>query len=75
MKWEYKAPKIIAETHISLYKLLNDFGEDGWELVHCDLNVNVFIFKRPIPNIKLELELTEEQRRMIGHTVLVAKND
>ena len=56
MKWEYRAITIM-EMSESLTEMLNERGVKGWELVQCDLTKNLFIFKRPAP------ELNNEERK------------
>jgi hypothetical protein len=46
MKWEYQAVEA-KEYGQALPDFLNVFGEDGWELIQCDLLRNMFVFKRP----------------------------
>jgi hypothetical protein len=62
MKWEYKSIRYEATGSFSMKvggddqpdKMLNQMGEDGWELVatlHPTTSsaINLFIFKRPMP--------------------------
>jgi len=61
MKWEYEAIRLINDrlAHgINLTKLLNEFGQDRWELVSADLEQDCFIFKRPA-----SLEVSEELKK------------
>ncbi len=52
MKWEYKATRLLDKFDratgdgIRLTKALNEFGQDGWELMSVDLEQDCFIFKR-----------------------------
>ena len=44
MKWEYKA--IIPENDFVPESLMNELGQEGWELVYVDNGIAYF--KRPI---------------------------
>ena len=72
MKWEYKAIKIIkpieSEKGVDLANALNEMGQRGWELVQCNLDHNVFVFKRPKPldiRVKGLLDSDVELRKAI----------
>jgi len=45
MKWEYK--DVDFETGLTYLALLNQFGDEGWELVLIDHQREYAIFKRP----------------------------
>jgi len=65
MKWEYKAIRLINDklVHgIDLTRLLNEFGQDGWELMFADLEQDCFIFKRPA----IALNITADNQRAIA---------
>jgi len=54
MKWEYKATRLLDKFDratgdgIRLAEVLNEFGQDEWELMSVDLEQDCFIFKRPV---------------------------
>ncbi len=48
VKWEYKMTPFESE------KMLNDYGQDGWEL--AGVSASHLIFKRPIVDNVIELE-------------------
>jgi hypothetical protein len=45
---------------ISLNSVLNSYGDEGWELTHCDLDQQAFIFKRPKDIAIRELSSNDE---------------
>ena len=70
MKWEYKTIKLetinfFRQTSFGAYEVdefINEFGQDGWELVstvgvitdstsnNSDTNIVILFFKRPLVN-------------------------
>ena len=52
MNWEYLVKEIILyDCENPLEKILNEFGNSGWELVQItcvETNAPCFIFKRPV---------------------------
>lgn len=58
MKWEYLIRRVSEDKEVNLREKLNLFGQDGWELVQFDINMNVVIFKRLV-----KPEMPEEMRQ------------
>jgi hypothetical protein len=63
MRWEYKAIVLQISSPIPLTNVLNDIGEERWELIQCDLAENMFVFKRP----KQELVINQDASLLSGH--------
>jgi hypothetical protein len=57
MKWEYRTMGVFEG--VDILTLLNQCSEEGWEFVWCDIDRNVFIFKRPCENVIIEKEAVE----------------
>ena len=58
-KWEYKT--VTVNTYLSYGFNLNDYGEEGWELVAIQEAFgggNYYTFKRPIPEVLNEDNLS-----------------
>ena len=49
-KFEYKITRVEKGDEQKLLDYLNDFGKDGWELVHMEIypSATGFLFKREI---------------------------
>ena len=49
-KFEYKITRVEKGEEQKLLDYLNDFGKDGWELVHMKryFDATIFIFKKEI---------------------------
>jgi len=57
MKWEYYTVAIIGSA-VEVEQKLDEFGEKGWELFERE--GNDFLFKRPVPELPVELEEAAE---------------
>ena len=50
-KFEYK--KVDIGNFDSIDEgMLNKYGEEGWELIHIDVEKKVYLFKREIPFVE-----------------------